>query len=322
MKKGARIVNVSSGGIINEPALARAVETGQIAAVALDVMKTEPPAPDNPLLGNPNVILTPHLGTSTVEAEQGLSMEVAEAVVKTLNGELSLSAINSPLVSSEVLEELSPYVKLMELIGRLGVQLSATGVQDVKIKYNSSRPTEDLDTRLLRAMVIKGLVEPVSASYVNLVNADIIATQRGMQVVEEVTNAGADRSVLSSVVLELGGCDARFASAMMPNGRIVLEGRVLGGEPYLTRVGDFSVNVLLDGTVLLCRQTDQPGMIGAVGSLLGAEDVNVSYMTVGRDQPFGQAVMAIGLDSKPSDDVLTAISAMPAISEQIFLSLS
>uniref|UniRef100_A0A804LW19 D-3-phosphoglycerate dehydrogenase n=1 Tax=Zea mays TaxID=4577 RepID=A0A804LW19_MAIZE len=180
MKTGVRIINVARGGVIDEDALVRALDSGKVAQAALDVFTVEPPPKDSKLVLHENVTVTPHLGASTVEAQEGVAIEIAEAVVGALRGELAATAVNAPMVPAEILSELAPYVSLAEKLGRLAVQLVAgeSGIKGVKVVYTTARGPDDLDTRLLRAMVTKGLVEPVSSTFVNLVNADYTAKQR------------------------------------------------------------------------------------------------------------------------------------------------
>ncbi|KAF5949197.1 hypothetical protein HYC85_015154 [Camellia sinensis] len=217
MKKGVRIVNVARGGVIDEEALVKALDAGIVAQAALDVFTEEPPPKDSKLILHDRVTVTPHLGASTMEAQEGVAIEVAEAVVGALRGELAATAVNAPMVPAEkniihkelplptvpplktqfnlmifssqlqVLTELKPIVELAEKLGRLAVQLVAggSGVKSVKVTYASARAPDDLDTRLLRAMTTKGLIEPISSVFVNLVNADFTAKQRGLRISEE-----------------------------------------------------------------------------------------------------------------------------------------
>ena len=324
VKKGVRLINVGRGAVIDEPALLRALESGQVAQAALDVFTEEPPAKDDPLIAHPNVIVTPHLGASTTEAQEGVALEIAEAVVGALAGELAATAVNAPMVPAEVLQELAPYVSLAERLGRMAVQLvsGGSGVKDVKVTYRSARGDDDLDTRLLRAMIIKGLVEPVSSARVNLVNADYVARQRGLRITEERQPSDGEEVVpLEAIQVQISKVESRFASALGEGGEVTLAGRVKGGVPYLSKVGSFSTDISLEGSIILCRQVDQPGMIGRVGSILGHHNVNISFMSVGRTGPRKQAVMAIGVDDLPNMEVLEEIGAIDSVDEFVFLKL-
>ncbi|KDP41683.1 hypothetical protein JCGZ_16090 [Jatropha curcas] len=324
MKKGVRIVNVARGGVIDEEALVRALDSGIVAQAALDVFTEEPPPKDSKLVLHENVTVTPHLGASTAEAQEGVAIEVAEAVVGALKGELAATAVNAPMVPAQVLSELAPFVTLAEKLGRLAVQLVAggSGVKSVKVTYASARGPDDLDTRLLRAMIIKGLIEPVSSVFVNLVNADFTAKQRGIRIAEErIVLDGSPESPLEFIQVQIANVESKFASAMSESGEIKVEGRVKDGKPHLTMVGSFGVDVSLEGSIILCRQVDQPGMIGKVGSILGEENVNISFMTVGRITPRKQAVMTIGVDEEPSKQALKRIGEVSAVEEFVFVKL-
>uniref|UniRef100_A0A7R9XXT6 D-3-phosphoglycerate dehydrogenase n=1 Tax=Prasinoderma coloniale TaxID=156133 RepID=A0A7R9XXT6_9VIRI len=326
MKPGARIVNVSRGGVLDERALARALDSGAVAGAALDVFVEEPPPPDHPLVGREDVIVTPRLGGSTAEAQEGVAAEIAEAVLRTLRGQQCATAVNTPTMRPEDMRELAPYTVLAYSLGKMLTRIAVGGITDVSIEYRASKASDALETRMLRAMVIKGMVEPVSNRVINLVNADLTAEQRGMRVSETVVpSGGGDNGPVSSIRVRASGMSAAaFGSALdgQDSTAIALEGKVADGAPQLTRMGDFPVSIRLEGSVLFCRQRDQPGMIGAVGSLLGAESVNVNHMAVGRIKSgsvVGEAVMAIGVDSLPSREVLAAISSMEAIAESLFV---
>ncbi|KAF7004313.1 hypothetical protein CFC21_019545, partial [Triticum aestivum] len=324
MKKGVRIINVARGGVIDEDALVRALDAGIVAQAALDVFTKEPPAADSKLVLHENVTVTPHLGASTVEAQEGVAIEIAEAVTGALKGELAASAVNAPMVPAEVLSELAPYVMLAEKLGRLAVQLVAGGggIKSVKVTYASARAPDDLDTRLLRAMITKGVIEPISDVFVNLVNADFTAKQRGIRVSEEkIVMDGSPETPLEYIQVQIANVESKFPSAICDSGLVTVEGRVKDGIPHLTKVGAFEVDVSMEGSLILCRQVDQPGMIGSVGSVLGEENVNVSFMSVGRIAPRKTAIMAIGVDEEPSKATLTKIGEIPAIEEFVFLKL-
>lgn len=223
-----------------------------------------------------------------------------------------------------MLAELSPYVSLAERLGRLAIQLvsGTQGVKNVTVSYSSARSDDELDTRLLRAMITKGLIEPISDSFINLVNADYVAKQRGLKLSEERRVADGSRDVpLERIEVKLAHVKSKFASALSEAGQITLEGRVKDGIPHLTKVGGFDVDVSLEGSVILCRQVDQPGMIGTVGNILGGENVNISFMSVGRVAPRKHAIMAIGVDDEPSKGVLEKIEQLNAVEELVFLKL-
>ncbi|KAI3455699.1 hypothetical protein Pfo_012362 [Paulownia fortunei] len=324
MKKGVRIINVARGGVIDEDALVRALDNGTVAQAALDVFTEEPPSKDSKLVQHENVTVTPHLGASTKEAQEGVAVEIAEAVVGALRGELSATAVNAPMVPPEVLSELAPYVTLAEKLGRLAVQLVAggSGIQSVKVVYSSSRDPDNLDTRLLRAMITKGIIEPISDAHINLVNADFTAKQKGLRISEErVVVDSSPENPIESIQVQISNVGSKFASALLDNGNISVEGKVKYGIPHLTRVGSFSVDVSLEGNLILCRQVDQPGMIGRVGNILGENNVNVSFMSVGRTVKRTKAIMAIGVDEEPDKDTLKKIGEVPAIEEFVFLDL-
>ncbi|KAJ7962705.1 D-3-phosphoglycerate dehydrogenase [Quillaja saponaria] len=325
MKKGVRIVNVARGGVIDEDALVRALDSGIVAQAALDVFTEEPPPKDSKLVQHENVTVTPHLGASTKEAQEGVAIEIAEAVVGALKGELSATAVNAPMVAPEVMLELAPYVVLAEKLGRLAVQLVAggKGIKSVKVVYSSARDPDDLDTRLLRAMITKGIIEPISASFVNLVNADFTAKQKGLRITEEriVVADSSPEFPVHSIQVQISNVDSKFASAVSENGNISIEGKVKYGIPHLTSVGSFGVDVSLEGNLILCRQVDQPGMIGRVGKILGENNVNVSFMSVGRTVRRTRAIMAIGVDEEPNSVTLRKIGEVSAIEEFVFLKL-
>ena len=227
-------------------------------------------------------------------------------------------------INTQVLSELAPFIVLAEKLSRLAVQLVAggSGVKSVKVTYVSSRGPDDLDTRILRAMITKGLIEPISSVFVNLVNADFNAKQRGLRITEErVVMDGSMENPLEFIQVQIANVESKFASAISESGEIKVEGRVKNGIPHLTKIGSFGVDVSLEGSLILLRQLDQPGIIGKVGSILGEENVNVSFMNVGRTAPRKQAVMTIGVDEEPSKEALTRIGNLPAIEEFVFLKL-
>jgi len=322
MKKGVRIINVARGEVVDEAALARALDKGIVAGAALDVFCDEPVKADNPLTGRANVICTPHLGASTAEAQEAVAIEIAEAVVGALNGELASTAVNAPMVPANVLAELQPFITLAAGLGKAVVQLVSTasthGISNVEITYMTPRG-DDLDTRLLRAMVVKGILESVTTAAINLVNADLKAKQYGLIITEKMVPATGD-AVLTSMTVAIQG-DSKFTGSRSGTGSITLEGSVRGKMPFITKIGSQDVEIGMGGSMILCKQKDQPGMIGKVGTLLAKENINISFMTVGREAPRSDAIMAIGVDDSVSAEVVKEIGQMSGISEAIFIVL-
>ncbi|KAJ8486258.1 hypothetical protein OPV22_018743 [Ensete ventricosum] len=324
MKNGVRIINVARGGVMDEEALLKALDSGVVAQAALDVFTKEPPSADDKLVLHEKVTTTPHLGASTVEAQEEVAIEIAEAVVGALKGELASTSVNAPMVPAEVLSELTPFVVLAEKLGRLAVQLVAggSGVKSVKVTYAIPRTRGGVDTRLLRAMITKGLIESISDVVVNIVNADFAAKQRGVRITEErVLLDGSPEDPIDSIMVHIAGVESKFPTAASGTGEITVEGRVKDGIPHLTKVGSFQVDASMEGSLILCRQVDQPRMIGTVGTILGEQNVNVSFMSVGRIAPRKHAVMAIGVDEEPTKQALQKIGDIPAIEEFVFLKL-
>ncbi|GLT40211.1 hypothetical protein SLA2020_143640 [Shorea laevis] len=296
MKKGVRIVNVARGGVIDDEALLRALDSGIVAQAALDVFTEEPPPKDNVVVQHEKVTVTPHLGASTKEAQEGVVVEIAEAVVGALKGELAATAVNAPMVPAEVLSELSPFIALAEKLARLAVQLVAggSGAKSVRVTYASARSPEDLDTRVVQAMITKGLIEPISSVFVNLVNADFTAKQRGLRIAEEhVLLDGSPENPLESIKVQIANVESKFASAISDSGEINVEGRVKDGKPHLTKVGSFGIDVSLEGA---------------------------SY-SAGRIATRKQAVITIGVDEEPSKEALKKTGEIPAVEEFAFLKL-
>ena len=300
MKPSARLVNCARGGIIDETALAEALEQGLVAGAALDVFAQEPLSPDHPLLRSEKVVVTPHLGGSTVEAQVGVALDVAEQIVAVLNGQSARYAVNAPVIMPETASILLPYMELVGKLGSIATQLSEGQLRSIEVTYAGE--ISGVDTSPLKAMAIKGLLQPVLDEPLNLVNAPVIAKGRGLNVVERKTGEVANYSNLITIQL-----DTEHSSH-------VVAGTLFFGEPHLVRVDKYWLDVALTGGhMLFSYHRDRPGMIGHVGTVLGAADVNISFMAVGRLAPRGEALMAIGVDEFVGADAVEKLLAVPDI---------
>jgi len=282
-KKGLRIINVSRGGVVDEAALAEAIRSGKIAGAAVDVYEQEPPK-DSPLLGLDNVILTPHLGASTEEAQVKVAVDVCAQVREVLHGRPARTAVNVSPVPAEALSALEPYFRLAEKLGRLLGYLAEGRYSDVEVAYSGE--VADLQISAITPALLQGLLEPFLEEPVNLVNAGYIAENRGITVKESRSSAPADYTTLISVTVTGDGRRASVAGTLF--------GRK---EPRVVLIDDYRVDFVPDGYMVISRHTDKPGVIGRVGTILGEKGINIAGMNVGRKVPRGKAVMALAVDS-------------------------
>ncbi len=297
MRPTAFVLNVARGGVVDEEALIEALDEGLIAGAAIDVFSQEPPPPDNPLLKHPKVVVTPHLGGSTVEAQEQVARDVAEQVLSVLQGGLARYAVNMPLVPPEEMAILEPYIELAERLGKLAAQVGDPRAHGMEI--TACGKIAEYDLEYVEAGAMKGFLDEVVDVRVNLVNAKTIAAQRHISL-QRHKKSEPDRygDVLSLKVIS-------------DSEEITLGGTVMEDGPYVVKVDGFWLTFPASGRVLLVRHHDRPGVIGKVGTLLGTHDINISFMHVGRTKPRGDAVMVMGVDEEVPDDVLEEILAMP-----------
>lgn len=297
MKPGCRLVNCARGGIVDETELIRALADGRVAGAALDVFLEEPPTnPD--LLNSDRVVLTPHLGASTEEAQIAASIEVAQQIIAVLAGQPVRYAVNAPAILPESLAALGPYLALGERLGFILAQMADGPIASIEITYSGD--IAELDIAPVRSSIVKGILTPALPEHVNLMNALLLARNRGLQIVEarSSTSNGMYANLLSLRIRTTAG----FARE--------LSGTAIGTEGHLVGVDSFSVDVLLSGGYLLFVQnTDQPGVVGKIGTLLGNGDVNISSMQVGRIRPRGEAMMILAVDEPISPVLLQRLLA-------------
>ncbi len=285
LKPGARLINCARGGLIDEEALLNALNENKLAGVALDVFSQEPVRDDGvlkQLLAHERVIATPHLGASTEEAQVGVAMDVAEQIVSVLRGGFPRAAVNAPLILPETLKILTPYMHLVEQMGRLYTQLQPGPLN--KVELSCSGEIANYDLRPLQAALIKGLLESVSDAHVNMINAQLLAKQWGLEITEQKSSTPSEFANLVTLrVLIANGHAASFAGKPGSGDEHVevLSGTVMRGEPRIVRVGRYWTEFVPEGYILFCRNPDQPGMIGRVGTTLGKAQVNIRHMDVG-----------------------------------------
>ncbi|WP_026098228.1 phosphoglycerate dehydrogenase [Kamptonema formosum] len=303
MKPTARIVNCARGGIIDEAALAQALREGKIAGAALDVYENEPLEADSPLRGlEGGIVLTPHLGASTAEAQINVAIDVAEQIRDVLLGLPARSAVNIPGLYPDVLEKLKPYMQLAETLGNLVSQLAGGRVESLTVRLQGELASSASQPVVVAAL--KGLLAQALRERVNYVNAALEAKERGIRVVE--TRDASIRDYTGSLHLEAKGSLGDHS----------VTGAVLGdGEIRITAVDEFPIGVTPTQHMLFTRHRDMPGIIGKIGSLLGSFNVNIASMQVGRKIVRGDAVMVLSLDDPLPDGILTEITKVAGIRE-------
>jgi D-3-phosphoglycerate dehydrogenase / 2-oxoglutarate reductase len=306
MKKGVRIVNAARGELIHEADLAAALKSGQVAGAALDVFAEEPPK-NSPLVGLPNVICTPHVAGSTAEAQEELGNQVAVQVRDYLQEGVIRNAVNLPALSPEQYRRVRPYLALAEGLGSLVSQAAATRPARIKIRYAGE--LTEVGTHLLRSAVLAGLLNAVLDEKVNVVNAPAIAASRGLTVEEETRRRehGFPHTLEVAALPEKPGAKGFTA-----------EGTVLhDGTPRVISIDGISLEAQLDGTMLLLRNNDKPGVIGHVGMTLGKLGVNIATFALGRREATvgAEAVSLVRLDGKVTEEILGPIREHPAITE-------
>src|SRR6266702_3431349 len=285
LKPGARLINCARGGLIDEEALLNALQENRLAGVALDVFSQEPVG-DNAvlkkLLAHERVIATPHLGASTEEAQLSVATDVAEQIVAVLRGGFPRAAVNAPLILPETLNILQPYMHLVEQMGRLYTQLQPGPLN--KIELSCSGDIANNDLRPLQAALIKGLLETVSDAHVNMINAPLLAKQWGLEINEQRSTTPTEFANLVTIrLMHANGYSSSFAGKPGSGDDYVevISGTVMHNEPRIVRIGRYWTEFVPEGYILFCRNPDQPGMIGRVGTILGKAHVNIRHMDVG-----------------------------------------
>ena len=300
MKKSVKLINCARGGIVNETELAEAIKSGLVSGAAFDVFETEPPAADNPLLGLDEVILTPHLGASTAEAQEKVAVAIADQIADYLNTGTVRNALNVPSVPAELLASLGPYIKLGEKLGAFLGQTLEGAAEEITIEYSGD--VVEYDVAPITIACIKGLLAQVMDLNVNFVNAPVVAKERGIKVVEVKSSRAIDFA--SSVTIKVKTKKAER----------LIEGALFGkAEPRIVRIDDFFLDAVPEGTLLVLENSDKPGVIGNVGTLLAESKVNIARLHLGRNEDGGSAVSVWSIDAPLTDEVKEKVLGLPNV---------
>jgi D-3-phosphoglycerate dehydrogenase len=307
MKRGVMIVNCARGGLIDEEALKEALEEGIVAGAALDVFEKEPPV-GSPLLLMGNVICTPHLGASTEEAQENVAVAVAEQMVDYLLNGTVKNAVNAPSVSGEVLNQLRPFLTLAEALGGFQSQIAEGPIDAVTIEYIGEISKQDT-TPLLHS-IMKGLLYPMMRDEVNYVNAPAIAKDRGIHLTESKVESAEDFTTQLRLTVRSGQKEN------------LLAGTIFGRhEPRLVRINAFRLEAVPEGHMLFIYNTDQPGVIGAIGTTIGKHKINIARMTVGQEKDRGQNIILLTTDTPVTPECLADLRALPHVASATSLEL-
>lgn len=294
-KPGVRIVNCARGGLVDEAALLAALKSGHVGGAALDVYEKEPPADDLPFRSLPNVVLTPHLGASTAEAQESVGVEIAQAISDYLVNGIINNAVNVPSVDLRTLEVLRPYLTLAEKLGKLLAQIAPTRLEKLTIHY-TGKVSEAETTPVTRA-ILKGLLSRTSESVVNEVNAPRAAQNLGLSVTESKHAQGVDYTDLITVEADKG--EEKFE----------VGATIVGIRPRIVRLNGHNLEAMPEGVLMIVENKDRPGMVAWIGTLLAKAKINIAGMALSRGETGGNALSIYNLDSMPSPELMKEIEA-------------
>ena len=304
MKKGVFIINCARGELINEQDLLAALESKHVKGVALDVFSLEPPPNDMLLLKHPNVVLTPHLGASTNEAQEKVAIQIAEQITDFLKNGVIRNSINFPSVTAEMLKILRPYIDLCEKLGSFRGQLLSDPLKELRIEYLGE--ASKLMTEPLTISILKGLLQHQTED-VNLVNAKLVAEERGIKVAETKTSKTEDYTSLIRVI------------TITDTEETSISGVIFGNNPKITMINDFRIEAVLSGGILMLENLDVPGVVGLLGTFLGKKGINIANFQLGRTKPGGTAISLINVDNVVSQNVLNELVKLPNITSAKYL---
>jgi len=297
VKPTVRIINTARGGLVDEEELYKALEDGRVAGAAVDVFSVEP-ACDNVLCKSDKAIVTPHLGASTIEAQAGVAVDIAQQILAVLKGQTPRYAVNAPFIPRETQSVIFPYLGVANILGRFIAQIHEGQPIGIDVRYEGEIANYDITA--LKAAILGGLLERVTEERVNIVNANMVAQNRGLKVQE--FKGTATENFASLVTVEVA----------TTKGKILASGTHLRGEPHIVRLNEFWFDLIpTGGYFLFCDHQDRPGLIAAVGTITGSADINIHSMHLSRIKPRGKALMVLGLDEALSEENLKKVRAIP-----------
>ncbi len=298
MKDGVRIINCARGGLVDEKALAKALKSGKVAGAAFDVF-TKEPATENVLFDAPNMVATPHLGAATTEAQVNVAIQVAEQMADYLLTGAVTNALNMPSVSAEDAPKLKPYMSLAKDIGSFAGQVIETGLQSVTVEFEGH--VAELNTRPLTAIVLQGLLRPMMDS-VNMVNAPVIAKERNIEVTEVVHDREGDYQTLITLTVITENRKRCVAGTLFAN-----------GAPRIVRLDGVELEAELRPNMIFVVNDDKPGLIGALGTMLGEEGINIATFSLGREKKKKRAIALISVDEKVSPEFIERVAKLDQV---------
>ena len=298
MKDGAFLINCARGGVIDESALCRALEDGKLAGAALDVFASEPLPQDSPLFKTPNLVMTPHVAASTLEAQEKVGADIARRIMDFNEGVVS-NAVNMPSLDARDAERMGPYMNLAEKLGSFLGQI-CRGAKKVKAEYRGE--ITEFDTKILTLSILKGFLSPVMDTAVSKVNAPVIASDRGIEIVESKKTTSEDYVSLITVSVSAAGGDRSVSG--------VIFGK---DEPRFVLVDGVDLDVLPEGCLLISENYDKPGIIAAMCSILSSAGINIARMHLGRENVGGRAIVFTSIDSPVGNDVMEKLSGLKDI---------
>ncbi len=299
MKNGVRIINCARGGIVNEQDLHDALSIGKVAGAALDVFEKEPPG-EHPLLGLDNFICTPHLGASTEEAQENVAIAVAEQIADYLVSGTIRHAVNFPSIPGDQVARLQPYLTLAEKIGGFASQMFEGGASEITVEFCGD--AAQINTAPATIAAIKGFLNPILLETVNYVNAPIIAKERGIEVRETKTDEAGDYHTMIGMRIKSKDRESYVAGTLFSK-----------RDPRIIRIGDFKVEIVPEGVMLVIYNHDRPGVIGSIGTLLAKNNINIARMHFGRESAGGMAISVVSVDSAPTAEINDEIRKLPNI---------